>query len=145
MIPSFVKLIALATTVASVAVASCWALCDGRAALAFLLAACWSLANLFVWTGLTLAAIRSGKRNPFVVLGWIGGKFALLGGGFAALVAASPMRIAVGLAVLAGVSVLFAVALLIALFFLTLNIDLMDGKKKIATLELTKTRQSKSD
>jgi hypothetical protein len=129
MIPQTVRKILAATTVACGVVFCYWVLRDSAAGVAFGLSSLWAIANLVALSGLVVSSIRPGKRAAGVVAGWMALKVAIWVGGFAMLVAAVPMRPAVGWAILAGISSVLIVTVLTAAGAAIMGIDLLEGRK----------------
>jgi hypothetical protein len=130
MIPPLVRKILWATAALSGVVFSYWVLKDLGSGIAFGLATAWAMANVIVWAMLIVAYIRPGNRDTGRAMAWLAVKFVLLAAGFAALVAAAPMRPITGWAVLAGVSSVLLVTVLTAVGAALTGVDLLEGRKK---------------
>jgi hypothetical protein len=130
MIPQLVKKILAATAVICGVIFCYWVLRDAGAGVAFGVCSLWAMANLVVWSGLVVSYIRPGARPAGMVAGWLAAKVLLVVGGFAGLVAAAPMRPAVGWAILAGISSVLAVTVLTAIGAAIMGVDLLEGKTK---------------
>ena len=110
-----------------------WASHDVAAGMAFGIAAAWAMANLVVWTGLVLSFLRPDPRNALVIFGWLSAKLLLLGGGFAGLLVAAPLRRGTALGVTAGVSMVLLVIVLTALGAAISGVDLLKGGQSRST------------
>ena len=125
--PGFVRRVLGVSFLLSAIFSAYWASHDLAAGTAFGIAAAWAMANLVVWTGLVLSFLRPEPRNAMVILGWLSAKLLLLGGGFAGLVVAAPLRRGTALGVTAGVSIVLLVIVLTALGAAMSGVDLLKG------------------
>jgi F-type H+-transporting ATPase subunit a len=113
MMPGLIRKTLLLCGIGGALVAVGWSLWDWRAALTFVLAVCWAMANILVWTQLIQQVVVVGPRRPLRVFGWLVAKLALLAGGFAAVWAAAPLSVGQTLGLTIGVfSVLLSATIL---------------------------------